>query len=248
VVSYDYQIDRNLRLKVEGYYQQLYDVPNQKIEGELLNHPESYEYQRRAMVSMLNYGANFYTPQFDSLENRGTGKNYGVELTLEKFFSENYYFLTTVSLFESKYKTPYAPERNTAFNGNFVVNTLGGYEFKIGTNNALAVDLRGVWAGGKRRLKIDLQRSIAEGEAEYDYSSVFDEKYSDYLRLDIRISFKMNKLKYSQEWALDIQNFTDNNNVYYEEFNYNRKDPQQSTVGYAYQQGLFPMMTYRITF
>ncbi|NOT38584.1 MAG: HAMP domain-containing histidine kinase, partial [Saprospiraceae bacterium] len=41
---------------------------------------------------------------------------------LEKFYSKGYYFLFTTSIFESKYKASDGILRNTAFNGNYVVN------------------------------------------------------------------------------------------------------------------------------
>ena len=248
IVGYDYQIAKNLRLKVETYYQQLYNVPIKDMNDAIALNPESQKYQERAMISMLNYGADFYTPRFDSLVNKGTGKNYGVEFTLEKFFSNHFYFLSTTSLFQSKYKTPYAPERNTVFNGNFVWNLLGGYELKLGKGNALAFDLKNIWAGGKRRINIDLAKSIAAGETVYDYTNIFGSRYKDYFRFDLRISYKMNKQKFAQEWALDMQNLTNQKNIYMEQFLYNRLKPQDSKISYAYQIGFYPMVTYRLTF
>lgn len=248
VGGYDYQIAKNLRLKLETYYQQLYNVPVKQMNDAIATNTESEAYQSRAMISMLNYGADFYTPRFDSLVNKGTGKNYGIECTIEKFFANNFYFLSTVSLFESKYKTPYAPERNTIYNGNFVWNVLGGYEFNLGKGNALAFDVKNIWAGGKRRININFDESVKRGETAYDYKNIFDSRYSDYFRLDLRISFKQNKQKLSQEWALDLQNLTGQKNIYTEQFQYDRLNPSNSKIGYAYQIGFYPMMTYRITF
>jgi hypothetical protein len=103
VIAYDNQFSQNWRIKVETYYQDLSNVPVE------LN-PSTY--------STLNIGADYVTPNEDSLVNSGTGKNFGVEFTLEKFFSKNYYFLLTTSVFDSKYKGSDGVERNTAFNGN----------------------------------------------------------------------------------------------------------------------------------
>lgn len=90
VLTYDWNIAENLRLKSEVYYQYLYNVP---IE------------QRLSSFSALNVGADFGLSNEDSLVNNGTGHNYGLELTLEKFFSNQYYFLITASLFNSKAAT-----------------------------------------------------------------------------------------------------------------------------------------------
>lgn len=248
VAGYDYLISTNFRLKMEAYYQYLYDVPVISMDSSLLAQPKSYAYKQRAAVSMLNYGADFYMERNDSLINKGTGRNYGIELTLEKFFANNYYFLTTISLFDSKYKTPYATEKNTVFNGNFVVNALGGYEFNLGKDKILAVDLKAVWAGGKRKMEIDMDKSIEEKETVYKYDNVYTNRYPDYLRFDLKISFKQNKRRFSQEYALDLQNVTNRKNIYMEQFNYNETTPSASKISNAYQLGFNPMMTYRITF
>jgi len=63
--------------------------------------------------------------------NEGTGENYGLEFTLERFFSKGYYVLGTASLFQSTYKGSDGIERSTAFNGQYVLNLLGGKEFRL---------------------------------------------------------------------------------------------------------------------
>jgi hypothetical protein len=81
---------------------------------------------RKDYFSTANLGADFNSPNVDSLVNNGTGENYGIELTLEKFYSKGYYFLVTASVFESKYTGSDGIYRNTAFNGNYVFNALSG--------------------------------------------------------------------------------------------------------------------------
>jgi len=228
ILGYDYLITENMRLKAEAYYQYLYDIPVEEAEP-------SY--------SLLNSGADFYIMREDSLVNEGTGTNYGVELTFEKFFSRNYYFLLTTSFFESKYSGYDKIERNTAFNGNFVFNFLGGYELKAGKNNMLAFDVKTVWAGGKRYIPVDIEQSVAEGYAIYDFDHAFEEKYTDYFKFDFRISYKLNSRKTSQEWALDLLNLSNNKNVFMEKF-----DPETGETSSLYQTGFFPMMTWRIQF
>ncbi|MDO8951972.1 MAG: TonB-dependent receptor, partial [Draconibacterium sp.] len=88
VLGFDALFTEQLRFKAETYYQYLYDVPVEQT-------PSSY--------SILNTGADWGLNTRDFLINEGEGWNYGIELTLEKFYHKNYYFLTTVSLFDSKY-------------------------------------------------------------------------------------------------------------------------------------------------
>ncbi len=228
VISYDYLVTPDFRVKAETYYQYLFNIPVTKHSG---------------YFSLVNYGAGFHQVRVDSLVNEGTGKNYGIELTLEKFFTNNYYFLITGSFFDSKYTPSDGIERNTAFNGNFVINTLGGYEFIIGKNKALSINNRLVYAGGRRTRYIDLERSRKAGEIRFDDSKSFSKRVDDYFRWDIRIGFKINSKKTTQEWALDIQNVTNHNNVFSQSY-----DEDSGNLKTEYQTGFFPMMLYRINF
>ncbi|MBK9734752.1 MAG: hypothetical protein IPO92_07230 [Saprospiraceae bacterium] len=70
-------------------------------------------------------------------------------MTLEKFFSKSYYGLITASVFQSKYKGSDGIERNTAFNNEYVLNILGGKEWKVGKNTAITTDFKFTHAGGR---------------------------------------------------------------------------------------------------
>jgi hypothetical protein len=71
VLGYDVLPVKDWRIKTEVYYQILTNVPVTQV-------PSSY--------SMLNAGASFFPNNKDNLVNKGTGTNYGAELTVEKFF------------------------------------------------------------------------------------------------------------------------------------------------------------------
>lgn len=228
VLGYNGQLNSNLRLKAEFYYQDLYNIP-------VKQYPSS--------VAVINKDAGYYDMNLDSLVNKGTGRNMGVEITFERFFTGNYYYLATVSLFDSKYRGSDGILRNTAYNGNYVVNLLGGYEFKLPKQNALSVDAKFTWAGGMRAIPIDLEESIVEGETVYDYDNAFEKRNPDYYRLDLRISFKMNRPKYSQEWAVDITNLTNHKNRFFEQYN-----PDTGEVEDVSQMGFFPVVLWRIRF
>jgi len=151
--------------------------------------------------------------------------------------------LMTVSFFDSKYQGYDKQWRNTAFNTNYAVNILGGYEFKISKKNMLTVDVRTVWSGGMRYIPIDLHASMAAGEQVYDWSKAYLNKYKDYFRCDLRIGFKQNFKHVSQEWGLDLQNISNNQNVYSQQYNNQSKD-----IATIFQQSFLPMMLYRINF
>ena len=91
--------------------------------------------------------------------------------------------------------------RNTAFNGNYVFNLLGGYEKKLGKKTMLTFDIKTVWAGGKRYIPIDVTASVAEHTEVRDYSKSYEAKYNDYFRTDFRIGLKRDNKKFNQEWG-----------------------------------------------
>jgi hypothetical protein len=228
VLGYDHSFNNNYRIKVEGYYQHLYDIPVEKD-------PSYY--------SLINYGLSYYLNTRDSLVNRGTGRNYGVDITIEKFLANNFYFLTTFSFFDSKYRDGNDILRNTIYNGKFVINALGGYEHKIGNNNAIAFDIRAASAGGLWSIPVKEELSMKLGEVQYDYANAYSAQHKDYFRLDLRISYKMNKPRFSQEWALDITNVTNRLNHFITQF-----DPDTGEYTETSQQRMMPMMFWRIMF
>lgn len=228
VLGYNWFSGKDFRIKSELYYQHLYHVPVSASAGEF---------------SMLNAGSGYYIERYYGLVNEGKGRNYGAELTVEKFLSKGYYVLLTLSLYDSKYQGHDLVWRNTAFNSNFAANLLAGYEWKIGKNNYLTFDIRTVWSGGMRYIPIDLDASVAAGQQVFDYSKAYVDKYKDYFRTDLRIGFKQNLGKISQEWGLDLQNVTNHQNLYAEQYN-----PTLKETGIIYQQGFAPMMLYRINF
>ena len=227
VVGYEFQFAQNMRLKSEVYYQQLYSIP-------VDNYPSSY--------SILNGGAGFVLDDKANLVNEGTGQNYGIELTLEKFYSQGYYFLTTASIFDSKYTASDNISRNSFFNSNYVFNGLAGKEFKI-KQNRLSFDTKVTYSGGRRYTPIDLEASAMAGELVYDQTQIFEKQYDPYFKLDFKISFKQNGKRIAQKWAIDLTNVTNHQNIFQK--GYNAKTKKETTT---YQRGFFPDIQYKIYF
>jgi hypothetical protein len=228
VLAYDLNLFNSVRIKTELYYQYLYRVPV-KV--------------RKDYFSTVNLGADFNSPNVDSLVNNGTGENYGIELTLEKFYSKGYYFLVTASLFESKYTGSDGVYRNTAFNGNYVFNVLGGKEFKIKEKHILALDMKFTYAGGKRYVPIDLAASIAYKDEVRDGSVAYNPQYDPYFRIDVKPSYKVNTKRFTHELSVDIQNVTKHNNIFQQQYDLNTQ-----TIKTDYQLKFFVIPQYRLTF
>ncbi len=228
VFGYNWLINKNLRLKIETYYQYLYDIPVE---------------QKASTYSLINYGTKFFVDRIDSLVNGGTGKNYGIELTFEKFLSQNYYFLITASVFDSKYTASDGIERNTAFNGNYVINGLCGYTFEFNKNNSLSIDSKVVFAGNKRYIPVDIDKSNLYGVEILDYSQAYEPQYDPYFRLDGRISYHKNFKKFNTELAFDVQNLTNHKNIMQQSY-----DPETQSLRTDYQLGLFYIFLFRVQF
>ncbi len=228
VLGHDWNITRDLRLKTEVYYQYIFNVP---VES------------KPSFFSELNTGAYWGIETNDSLVNKGTGRNFGLELTCEKFFSQGYYFLVTTSLFDSRYKGSNGIERNTAFNGNYVINALVGKEIPVGKKSTLNIDYKMAFAGGKRYTPIDTVHSTSLNWI-YITNDAFEKQYPAYFKADIKVGFKLNGKKISQEWQAYVENFTNHQNVLMQSFNYTSPGKILTT----YQLGFFPMVLYRINF
>ncbi|QNL20525.1 TonB-dependent receptor [Hyphobacterium sp. CCMP332] len=232
VLGYNQMINPNLRLKVESYYQYLFNIPVE---------------QNASTFSAINTGNNFngFPDNTDVLINEGTGQNIGVEITLEKFFSKNYYFLLTSSLFDSKYKGSDGVERNTAFNQNYVFNALAGKEWVIGNSDhkILGLNIRLNWTGGRPYIPVNRQLSQNTGATQLISDKAYSEKYNDYFRTDLKLSYTINKSTLAHQVSIDIQNVTNNQNLFQEIYNV-----RTDRFTREYQQGFLPEIQYKIMF
>ena len=233
VFAYDRSLGESWRLKAETYYQSLFDVPVESVSS-------SY--------SILNEGADFEFEEKGSLVNEGTGRNYGIELTLEKFFSKGYYMLLTTSLYESTYEGSDGIERSTAFNNNTVFNLLFGKEWKFGDGgrNAWTFDSRFTTAGGQRFTPIDLEGTRANAGREVRFENLaFSEQYDPYLRWDVKFGVRLNgrKRNVSHQFFVDFQNITNRENEFVRRYN-----EVTDEINRVDQIGFFPDVLYRIQF
>jgi hypothetical protein len=198
---------------------------------------------------MLNAGADFGTPNNINLINNGEGRNYGIELTLEKFFSKGFYFLLTSSIFQSQYKGSDNKWRSTAFNGLYVVNGLAGYEYKFGGKKnktkkySVALDGKITIAGGRAYTPIDYEQSAIQRKEVLLQDQAFSKQYPYYLKPDLKFTFRMSMKKITHEFSFDAQNFINRRNYFRIAY-----DPRSNTESVQYQQGFFPLPQYRLLF
>lgn len=224
VLGYDWQIIKNGHLKIETYYQDINNVAvatntdstNSIINGDIL--------------------------EID-LKDSGKAKNYGVEITFEKFFSNQYYFLATTSLFKSEYRASDNNWYNSKFNTNYTFNIVGGKEFTIKSNNILGVNAKVLSNGGQRSSPIDFDEFKSTGQLSIFQNQRNSISLKDYLRLDLSSYYRINRLKVAHIFSIDIQNVTNRDNIQSLGFNGNT-----GTYINNYQLGLTPTFNYRIEF
>ena len=235
VLGVERRIGRNINTKVEVYYQDLYDLP-------VANSDTSY-------YATLNEGLDF---QYVDLVNEGTGRNYGVEFTVERFFSNNFYYLLNGSLYESKYTPLDGVERNTRFNGNYLVNVLIGKEYHdLGRsgNKSVGLNAKIFLGGGQKYIPLlrddDGNVSVNPSNGQFwDYEKAYQSKLEDTYQIILSASYKVNQQKASHELFLNLDNVTDNKGKISEYYDEN----EPNSVGYMTQFGFFPNLMYRVYF
>jgi hypothetical protein len=228
VFAYDISLGSNLRLKVEPYIQYLHDVPVI---------PDSN-------YSVLNLEAEWY--YFDKeLVNTGTGKNLGVDITLERFLQNGYYYLFTASFFDSKYKGDDGVERNTRFNTQYVINLLYGKEWIVGKqkNKILGVNAKVNFFGGKRITPVNQEQSIIEEDVVYYYSKLYEDKESNKFHVNATINYRINKKKHARIWSFQMINLflVSENYGYFYNYKNKRVEPWELAVP-------VPNLSYKIEF
>lgn len=234
VVGYEHALSKVLRLRTEVYYQYLFNVPIETRAG--------------SSFSGLNQGASFSRLFPDVLVNKGTGYNYGLELTIEKTFSQNFYVLATGSVFDSKAKGNDRVYRNTDYNTRFATNLLAGYEPKLGKNSVLITGVKVTYAGGRLYSPPDVAASNALGDLVVVDSARNTLRFPDYFRADAKLGVRINARKLTHEIAVDLVNVFGIKNIL--SLTYNADLGAQGVYPFvkSYQLGFLPLFYYRVDF
>jgi hypothetical protein len=207
VLGHQWDLSSSIALKTEVYYQRLSDL--------LVDTGSAFSVGNTLSVLETLEGEDI------SLSNDGSGRNYGLEFTLNQNLNKGFYWLSTLSLFQSEYKVADSEWYSSRFNQNYVFNFLMGKEFNVDRqkNNVLGINLRFNLMGGQRYSTINIPASLAEWRE--IYIPPFTEQVPDYWRIDFGVTFQWNKERTSSRISLDIQNLTNRKNeltrrVYYD--------------------------------
>jgi len=231
VAGYRQSFSQFLVLQAELYYQYLFDLP--------------VAADPAITFSALNLVEAFRIGEY-TLEATGTGRNYGLDISLQKFILDRYYFIAAGSLYRSLYTAADGVERPTRFDGRYLLNLTGGREFfqtKKQKTRIWGINAHLLWMGGFRASPLDLQGSKDMGYTVYDESEAFPLKQQDYFRLDLRFYLKWNKARRNSTLSVDLQNLTGRRNAAYEYYDF-----VQGKVQEKRQLGLIPIINWRIEF
>ncbi|CAG5069681.1 hypothetical protein DYBT9623_02417 [Dyadobacter sp. CECT 9623] len=233
VTGYEFRPSSSWRILAETYYQHHYHIPIG---------PANTTTPFLLHNSLMNEISGFVS---DSLVSAGTGRSYGLELTVEKSLTAGIYLMSTTSVYQSKYTGRDGIERDSRFNGRFVQNFLAGKEWRVGKNktNIFAANIKLLAAGGNMSTPVDLEKSREKGRTERDWSKSYSEQLPHYFRGDLRVSYTRNKKRTASTISLDLQNATNRLNAFDKYY-----DKKTDRIKVITQTGLIPVLNYRLEF
>lgn len=233
-LEYTYKISESWQLELMPYFRYWTSVP---VEANIASG-----------FSFFNYASEEFTDYMplNSLESSGTAVNYGVDLTLRKYFSKGFYAVVNASWLNATYKGSDGIERNSRFNRHYIARLLGGKEFKVGKqkNNVIFINSTITYAGGGYATPLDVTASEALQDEVFS-SNYFAAELEAYLRVDLKLGMRINSRtkRISHYFFIDAMNVFGRENqarFYY--------DTAGNSQGVTPQIGFLPDLLYRIQF
>jgi len=230
VIAYDQLIANRLRLHTEVYFQYLYDVP--------------VSIDENSSYSILNEIDGFAT---QALVSQGTGRNYGIDISLQQSFDAGFFMLLSTSIFESTYQAINKERFSTSYNSQISGSLLLSKEFTFKNNSVLQTGLKLLFNGGQRLTPLLYEgvNSNNPNEPLLDESKAFTEKVDPYFRPDLRIAYRKDKEKYAWSLSLDVQNAIARRNI---DGISRTFDPDLREWVFKTQSSLTPVLSYQIDF
>lgn len=231
VLGYDRPLPFKMRFKTELYYQYLYNIP--------------VEMDSTSSFSIINAENTYSLLDTKPLVSTGTGRNYGIDMSIERPLNNGYYLLATGSLFRSLFTTYAGQEYNTLFNRGYQVNVLGGKEFRLNKSGKTTLGVNGkfLYSGGLRESVIDVASSVAQRKTVYYPGQIYTSQSKPYQRIDGSVYLKFNRRRATHSIQFDAQNIFDRKNYFYSFF-----DKRSGIIKTVYQTGFIPNIAYRVEF
>lgn len=220
-----YKINDNLSLRVEPYYQTLYDVP----------------VEQGTSFSILN-NIDFLVEK--DLDPDGKGRNYGVDITLERYLNKGWFGMITGSFFSSKFKASDGKWYHSRYDRNYIVNFVAGKEWMVGRtkSNIINAGAKYTLQGADRTTPIDYEASERHPNRSVQYveSKAFSEKRDITPVYALTFSYKINKDKISHSFVVD---FIRSSAFYGHDYNFKKDKYEEVEISLT-----FPQVAYRIEF
>ncbi len=218
--------------KGEVFWQQQTDVgvDNTPSTFSLLNENEYKIYQNKTLV---------YS---------NAGKNRGLEISAERYFTGGWFALANATLLKSDYRGSDDVWRTSRWHTRYIVNLTGGKEWqrdkRPGQVRSFGINGRLTWTDGLRAMPVDAIASAAAGYTVFDERSGYSIAQRDYVRLDLRVYWKRSfDNRRNSTFAMDFQNVTMRENIAYQYW-----DSYTQEVETKYQLGLIPNLSWRLEF
>jgi hypothetical protein len=228
VLGYSVQLAKDWNLKTELYYQWLYNIPVHAL--------------RMSNYSVINLDDDF---SIETLANKGFGQNYGIEFTLDRYWNDRFYLLSTLSLYQSEYRPSDVIWRSTRYNSNTSFTLLLGKEWVLKTKrpSSLGMDLKLLKMGGVSVTPIDIAQSMLRKTTVTIPSRLYDEKLRSIFRIDAQFEWKVQYKKTTGSFILGVQNATNRKNPISHRF-----DANLGKITYNYLLGRIPVFGYKVDF
>lgn len=232
IIGYKGKVFTNHRLRIEAYYQQLYNVPVDSFSFSTINLEE---------LSDLR-----------ALTNGGSGQNYGIDVGFERYTDNGLYYIFNASFWRSYYTGGDGIQRSSAFDNKFNLRFIVGKEYKLRASaTKKGVDRFRAFSwnesfnvlGGQVYTPLDFVNSKLEQETIYDESLAYTQTGETLLFLDFNFSYTINKKERKTVWAIQIKNLLNNGNALYRE--YDTVLDQEVVVK---STSFFPNIYYRLEF
>ncbi|MCB9081925.1 MAG: carboxypeptidase-like regulatory domain-containing protein [Lewinellaceae bacterium] len=230
VLAYNQAIGENLNLHAETYYQTLSQVP--------------VGINANRIYWSLNDVQGFAG---EALVSEGTGRNLGVDLTLEKFFHQGTFFVLSTSVFSSTFQVPGKDGRfSTQYDGRFSLSFTSGKTWTLNEKTFLEGGFRLLFNAGNPITPLALGFETQDGEDPVlNDQEPFSQRVKGYLRPDLRLALRRNQGQSSYWLALDVQNLINRAN---EDFLAYEFDVDAGRWGPRRQSTLTPLLTFQIDF
>jgi hypothetical protein len=196
ILGYDHITTTKWRYNVETYVQYTTGVP--------------VENNTSSVYWMLNEKEEF--PE-KPIVSEGKGLNYGLDMSVEKFFSNSYYLLLHGSVFKASYAPLNGQYYNSRFNTSFTSGLSVGKEFALRKSSVLQAGIRMLVNGGFRYSPLDPVRSAAEKQYVPLAGKEWTAQVKPYRRVDARVAWRFNKRHTAGTVSVDIQNLTNYPNL-----------------------------------